>query len=245
MISLCDDINMVKSAIEGLGGNRCIKGIMHLYLESYGVSYDFNQFYIQYCDHIPTALLHRYNTQVYVIASVSCDRDELLPFLKGFAGCQVIAAGFNFSDFVGAEECCVMSKFGEKIADLSSDIRECTDAKLISELVCANENKDKRTDFFLNTAHQLRYNKLKVKCYYKQDIPVCVASSTILSPDSSVLTFVYTNEYFRGNGYMKKLLANICDNHCKEYLLLCEKHNLPFYEKCGFKLNSRVLKFSL
>lgn len=245
MIRLCNDIKPISDALKSIEGNKAVKEIIKLYLVSYGVSYDFNQFYIQYSNDVPTSLIHRYNNHVYVIATGDSDKEELLHYLKGFEECQVIADGLDKSDLSRADECYVMTKYGESCGVLIPEISDCTDAKTISELVCKNDSSEKKMDFFLNTAHQLRHSVINLKCYYLMSIPVCAVASTNINADVSVLTFVYTDEYFRGNGYMKKLLSGVCVEPCKEYSLLCEKYNVEFYKKCGFKLKDTLLKFSL
>lgn len=244
MIGLCNNAQQVYNSLEVLPGSECLKEIMKLYLESYGVSFDFNQFYIQYEDGLPTALFHRYNCQVNIIASDKSDKGELVPFIKSFSGCSVIADGLDVSDFDNGDYCLVMSKYGEISSEHFTDIRSCTDAKVIAELVCGDD-KEKMTDFFLNTAHQLRHSKLRIECMYVLGNLVCAVGASDLSYDISALTFVYTDEYFRGNGYMKRLLSHVCENPRKKYVLLCEKHNAQFYKKCGFMQIKALLKFDL
>lgn len=245
MISLCNNIQTVSSALQSIGGNKAVNELIRIYLDSYGVSYDFNQFYIQYSNDVPTSLIHRYNNQVCLITSLESDKEELLLYLKGFKECQIIADGLDKSDYSCSDECYVMTKYGKSCDVLIPEISDCTDAKIISELVCKNDSSEKKMDFFLNTAHQLRHNVINIKCYCLMKTPVCAVASTNINADVSVLTFVYTDEYFRGNGYMRKLLLHVCDNPFKKYLLLCEKHNVDFYKKSGFKQEDTLLKFNM
>ena len=245
MISLCNDTFTVTEALETQTGCDCLKEIIKLYLESYGTEYDFNQFYVQYNDNrIPTAVLHRYNTKLHLIC-VDADFEELLPFVCGFYDTELITNADLSSYLTSYVDCLVMSKKGEESDVLSSYICDYTDAKAVAELVCKKDSAEIKTDFFLNTALQLRRGKLIIEACLVNDRLASVASATNLSEDLSVLTFVYTDEYFRGNGYMKKLLFRMCSSPEKKYMLLCEKHNVKFYEKCGFTQQQKLYKFSL
>ena len=74
MITLSNDKVKITKALEAVQGSVYIKETVRLYLEAYGTDYDFSQFYIQYSDaenSESTAVIYRYNTQVYALTDPS------------------------------------------------------------------------------------------------------------------------------------------------------------------------------
>lgn len=246
MIYLCSDNNKVQEVINKGIGTACIRNIINLYLLSYGIDYDFAQFYIQesYEGSTATALLFRYNQTVYLVSDSDCDTEELIAFIQGFTDVTLISDR-TFPIETKGEICAVMNKQGEKTDVQYSDVKSCNEPKAVAALVCENMPENRRTDFFLNTAYQMRHGLLSVFSYIKDSALVSVASVFKSDTKEAVIPFVYTGEYFRGNGYSKAVLDVLCSDSDVSYQLLCEEHNVIFYEKCGFSRVSTWYKYCL
>lgn len=242
MIFLSNDKIAIRNALNTIDGSAFIREIIRLYLEAYGVDYDFAQFFLQVSDSEEgvTAVVFRYNMFVYALTGKEFDFNEIMPFLGGFSGCSVIADRIFEDSFDNSKVCYIFSKYGNK-KTLPENIRLVNDAKSISSLVAKDYDEEARMDFYLNTSHQLRHSLLRVAGYFCEDKMVSTASTSDLSGKYSVITFVYTDEYFRGNGASSKVLSFLCEDESKEYLLMCEEHNIGFYEKCGFDQVSTCL----
>lgn len=250
MIYLCSDRDKVQQVIARKFGCACIRNTIELYFLSYGVTFDFAQFYIQCSDvnNTDTALVCRYNQTLYCIADSPCDYTELTSFLCGFSDVTLICEDslpllIPFAD--KRETGAVMSRKGSIQPVQNPCVITCNEAKTICNLVSEDMTESRKTDFFLNTAHQLRHKLLSVYgCFIGSEL-VSVASVFDNKRGEAVIPFVYTGKHFRGNGYSQKVLQILCSNPQITYELLCEEHNIRFYEKCGFTQVSLWVKYSL
>ncbi len=250
MIYLCEDKEKVQEVIAKKFGLSCIRNTIELYLLSYGVVFDFAQFYIQHSQdsNIDTALVCRYNQTVYCIEDSNSDYTELTSFLCGFSDVTLICDDSlpTLTDFADNRKIgSVMSKKGEVPSVQNSCVHLSNEPKPICNLVSEDMSEEKKIDFFLNTAHQLRHGFLSVYAYFEASSPVSVASVYENDKEEAVIPFVYTGKYFRGNGYSQQVLQALCGNPQVTYELLCEEHNIKFYEKCGFTHVSDWVKYSL
>lgn len=245
MIYLCCDNANVHTVIDKKFGCDCIRNIIDLYFRSYGTAFDFAQFYIQKSteNNCETAIILRYNQTVYLASDSNCDIEELSDFLSGFNDIDLIS-DVPLALSRSGSICAVMSKNGVADSVQNSDVVLYNELKAVSDLVCEGMSEQKKTDFYLNTSHQVRHSLLLVYAYLKDSAPVSVAS-VFLSDSSAVIPFVYTGEYFRGNGYSREVLSALCSNSQIAYQLLCEEHNIKFYEKCGFVQVESWMKYSL
>lgn len=247
MISLCKDKECITDALAKVNGSVFIRENIRLYLEAYGTDYEFSQLYLQYndCDITAvTSIVLRYNNLVYVLSDESADINELFAFVCGFADADVFADEILKSSFSDYDICYTFSKNGETVTALP-DIKIVESAKIVSDLVTKDYDEQLKLDFFLNTAHQIRHGILKVYGYYLENQLAAVVSASDVCNDLVVITFVYTDSHFRGNGLASHLLSNVCCDAAKKYILLCEEHNVKFYEKCGFNQLERCVKFKL
>ncbi len=245
MIYLSNDTKEVFSVLRMNFGNTAIRNIVELYLSSYGTQFDFAQFYIQTNDNSnTTALIFRYNQTVYCLSDVGCDISELSGFLRGFTDTEVISDALLDADIL-EQECAVMSTKGRANSVPDINVSLCTEPKLVASLVCEGFGISKETDFFLNTAHQMRHNLLSVYGLIRDNKPVSVASVFENENKEAVIPFVYTSQYFRGNGFSAAVLITLCSNEQVTYRLLCENHNVEFYKKCGFTKESTWYKYLL
>lgn len=251
MISLTKDSSLISFALLVCGGSDYIKNTVKLYLNSYGTEYDFAEYYIQTEDdnNEITSVIFRYNQTIYCAVGYSTDYLELSDFLNTFSDCEIISDSIilflrdNLSDF---EVYTIMSKAGELSEHTYCDgVKVYENTQKIAELVTRDLHKDKQTDFFLNTSHQLRHGQIQVYAYMVDSEPVSVAAVSLNDTDIAVIPFVYTSEHFRGNGYSKKVLTAVCSDKSREYQLLCQEHNIKFYEKCGFSQIEHCFKYRM
>ena len=244
MIALCNDYELIKSVLDNHKPDFINENI-RLYLESYGCSYDFQEFFLQ--KNIEsgeiTAVVMRYNDQIYVSTSDTCESSEIYSFIAGFSHCYVISDNSLSQQMLGAEKCYVMSRFGENLKEENPGVKLTTDSKVISDLIGEYLPKQERMDYFLNLSHQIRHGKVQVYACDIDNKPVSAVIKSVSSP--CIITGVYTSKYFRGNGYAGKILKEVCNSSDCEYILLCEEHNVEFYRKCGFAVVEPCFRFRL
>lgn len=249
MISLTQNQELILSVLEDFSSDGFIKGSIRMYLASYGVEYDFSQYYVQYSDdsNLPVSLILRYNQSIYTLVGENADISELSSFLRGFSDyelfsyCHIFSADATLSRIL---VCYEMAKAGDG-SFASVPVQRVSDVSLIAELVTSDLSSEKRVDFFLNTSHMLRHNTLNAFGYSVDGDMAAVAAVSAEFEVVSVIPFVHTKEYFRGNGYGKQLLLSMCNNPDIRYCLICEEHNIPFYEKSGFIKQKEIFKYSL
>lgn len=239
MIYICCDDEIIEELLSKNFGCDAIRYTILLNFRSYGTSFDFAQYYVQFSSeyNTETALIMRYNQTVYVLTTSECDTSELSSFVCGFADSELIYDGLAGSlqlPYKSINKGAVMCRVG-----FSSDVQNpavvsINEPKVVANLVCENMSESKKTDFFLNTAHQMRHNHLRVYGVMSDNELVSSASVFAVDKEYSLIHFVYTGEYFRGNGYSRQILQAICSDISVNYFLLCEDHNIKFYEKCGF-----------
>lgn len=250
MIYLCSDKDKVQSVINKSFGCACIRNTILLYIKSYGAQFEFAQFYIQCTQDrsTDTALMLRYNQTVYCITEDSADLPELMSFLMGFTETTLISDRIihnHTNESLVFESGAVMNKSGVIQNVQNPHVLLCSEPKPVCSLVSEDMPEHEKTDFYLNTAHQMRHGQLSVYAYYDGSAPVSVASLFHNSTGEAVIPFVYTGKYFRGNGYSKQILSAVCSDAKITYQLLCEAHNIEFYKKCGFTQVSQWVKYSL
>lgn len=247
MISLCTEYAEILSALNKQIGAEYICEYIRLFLESYGVDYNFQEFYLQFDEDFKkiTSVILRYNNQIFVSVTQEADLLELCAFLSGFAQCTVIADKYLGAYFPECDTCYIMSKNGSDADKITDDIRNSDNHKEIATLVTASMTQDKKADYLLNLSHQLRHKKVCAYVCYVDHKPVSAVVMSTLAQNSQIITTVYTHEYFRGNGYAKRILDNVCCGNSNKYILLCEEHNLKFYEKSGFSLADTCVRFRL
>lgn len=246
MISLCNKRDTLLLALESATGCRYIREVIKLYLYSYGTQYDFVQFYVQTDDALRlTAVILRYNTFLYVSTNSNADKEELTDFIRSFSDSEVLCDKCLIEHLPSAQECFVFERMGTGCSVLSDNVTATDDARFATDLIGESMSGSKAEDLFLNTSHQIRHGTLKFYLYCENSQPASVVGVSVFSSDVSIIPFVYTGEYFRGNGYSKVLLASVCQREDKTYQLVCEEHNIKFYEKCGFSLIDTCLKILL
>lgn len=247
MISLCKDKHLINSALSSIQGSVFIADNIRLYLDSYGTEYEFIQFYLQYSDEDSniTAAVMRYNNQVYAIVDNTANLDELAAFISGLEDCSVFADEVLKLYFNDYKTCYTFCREGAEPNDIPENINIEESAKCVVDLVAQDYDEESRLDFFLNTAHQMRHNLISVYGYYAENKLASVVSVSKSYDGVREITFVYTDEYFRGNGIAAKLLSAACCDVNDKYILLCEEHNVKFYEKCGFSQLSSCIEFHL
>ena len=247
MISLCSDSELIYSVLNDFGNSKYIREYIKLYLDSYGTEFDFQDLFLQKDTETGncTAVVLRYNSQIFALVSDDSDLQELFPFLSGFSQCTVVADKILKPYFSNSDVCCEMLRRGVVPVESSPQIKESNAPKEIADLVGESLSKDEKTDYYLNLSHQLRHNRVSAYACYLSNKPVSAVILSNTSQSTHLITTVYTKEYFRGNGYAKRILEHICCDPLIKYILLCEEHNLNFYNNCGFSVADTYIRFRL
>ncbi len=247
MISLCSDCDLIFSVLNNSGNSGYIREYIRLYLDSYGTEYDFQDLFLQKNTEsaIFTAVILRYNSQIFISASDTADVQEIVSFISGFMQCTVVADKILKPFFSESDVCYEMLRSDKAPVGVFPQIKESHSLKEIADLVGESLSNDEKIDFYLNSSHQLRHNKISAYAYYINNDPVSIVIISEVLQNMHLITTVYTQEHFRGNGYAMQILKQICCDPLKIYILLCEEHNLDFYIKCGFSVADTCIRFRL
>ncbi|MDO5124391.1 MAG: GNAT family N-acetyltransferase [Eubacteriales bacterium] len=238
MITFCKDKRAIIKALNSLESSDYLKAVVNLYLEAYGAKYSFCEFFIEYKENIAVALILRYNSFLYCITDEKADLSELSMWISGFENSQVYVDRLALAQGIsGVYETCYELKFknnGERNFPSScKTLEESFELKNCAKLVCRGKSIDITDEFYLDLSHMVRHGNLSVFGIYHGDTAVSVAGVS-LGSEIAVINFLITDEYFRGNGFARQLLHDICNVDTREYLLLSSESNLDFYSKCGF-----------
>ncbi len=234
MISRCSDKSRVMSGALTLEASEYLKGIILMYLNSYGTEYDFCEFYLQ-TDNIGivTAVSLRYNTFLYCNIGDKADREELSLWLGGFESVTAFV-NFQFSP-EHSEKCVLMHKCGSTVTDKNRvvNISSSADIMRISRMVNEGLSEDVANEYFLDLTYLLRHGSAEIKGMFSEGeiISFLMVSRPILG--KSVINLVYTREDFRGNGYSSAVIDGALSEDV-DYYLICTESLQCFYERNGF-----------
>ncbi len=244
MISLCKDYNILHNSLLELNASDYLKHLILMYLKAYGAEYNFAEFYIESVSgNRATAVILRYNSFVYCAASQNADIYELSHWLNGFADTTV------YSDIPlslkGYEALFEMSKVGARQGESEVVLLSKPEHfKEISNLINKDAEISVKNEFFLDISHLYRHDNLDIFGFFKDNKLLSFAAAS-KDEKISVISFVFTEEYFRGNGFSQKVLAKLCSDSNIEYRLFCKEDNVKFYEKCGFAIAGDCCKYNL
>jgi len=156
MVALICDRESLINAVDSIDSTNIISKYILLYLNSYGTGYDFLQSYVQIdLNRNVTAVILRYNTQVYVLADSKSASEELSSFLYGFSGCEIFINNDIISSASDKQRCYIMSRKGSFYNNASDNIKPTDSVKSATMLLSKDFSEERKTDFFLNTSHQL------------------------------------------------------------------------------------------
>ncbi|MCM1114445.1 MAG: GNAT family N-acetyltransferase [Clostridium sp.] len=202
-------------------------------LKSYGTSYDFASFYVQYIDSHITAVLSKLDNDFTVSYTDDADINEIWEFVN-VIGYNSVLCDYNFSTdgaFDWGDIMVTKSK-----TEIFIPYTELDEFPKLMDLF--NYNDYDAADFeswYVDISHRVRHNTAKAYTLKVNDEIISSGIFSSIYNNDAVLTAVQTEPQFRRMGYGSALVsAMIGDIKGKVYLMREHNKNEEFYKKLGF-----------
>ena len=217
----------------------CVKNIyackIACLLESYGLQYDFAEFWIQYENDIPVTAISRFYGDMTVYATDKTDFDELKSFfmITGFS--SVLCEREIFPDSYSG---IVMEKISENAdakAEVNPNLSEVY--RLLESCKSNNFEVPSYKDFILDMSHKTRHETALCVGIREGEKLVSTAMSVAQSRTCAVIGAVATDKNYRNSGYGSQCVKALCHllNGRKIFIMRDERENEDFYKSMGFE----------
>ena len=217
----------------------CVKNIyackIACLLESYGLQYDFAEFWIQYENDIPVTAISRFYGDMTVYATDKTDFDELKEFfmITGFS--SVLCEREIFPDSYSG---IVMEKISENAdakAEVNPNLSEVY--RLLESCKSNNFEVPSYKDFILDMSHKTRHETALCVGIREGEKLVSTAMTVAQSRTCAVIGAVATDKNYRNSGYGSQCVKALCHllNGRKIFIMRDERENEDFYKSMGFE----------
>ena len=204
-------------------------------LESYGLKYDFAEFWVQYVNNEPVTAISKFYGDMTVYATAQTDFDELKEFLiiTGFS--SVICEKEIFSDSYSG---IVMEKISENTnakAEVNPDLNEVY--SLLESCKSDTFEVPEYEDFILDMSHKIRHETALCVGVREGEKLIATAMTVAQSKTCAVIGAVATDRNYRKSGYGSKCVNALCHllNGRKIFIMRDERENEDFYKSMGFE----------
>lgn len=204
-------------------------------LESYGLQYDFAEFWIQYENDMPVTAISKFYGDMTVYATAQTDFDELKEFfmITGFS--SVLCEREIFPDSYSG---IVMEKISEN-ADVKAEVNPNLSEvyRLLESCKSDNFEVPSYKDFILDMSHKIRHETALCVGVREGEKLVATAMTVAQSETCAIIGAVATDENYRYSGYGKKCVQALCHllNGRKIFIMRDESENECFYKSMGFE----------
>lgn len=204
-------------------------------LDSYGLAYDFAEFWVQYAGHEPVTAISKFYGDVTVQITNKTDFDELKEFLiiTGFS--SLLSEREIFSDsFSGI----VMSKSHLKTgvtAETNPDLNEIY--RLLESCKSSSFEVPDYEDFILDMSHKLRHGTALCVGVRENGKYIATAMTVAQSKTCAIIGAVAVDKNYRHSGHGSVCVNALC-NLLKDrqiFIMRDEKENEKFYKSLGFE----------
>ena len=204
-------------------------------LESYGLKYDFAEFWVQYENDIPVTAISKFYGDMTVCATEKTDFDELKEFLLITGFSSVISEKEIFSD---SYKGIVMEKISENqniTAEINPDLNEVY--RLLQSCKSDTFEVPCYEDFILDMSHKIRHKMALCVGVREGEKLIATAMTVAQSETCAVIGAVATDRDYRKSGYGKKCVQALCRllNGRKIFIMRDESENECFYKSMGFE----------
>ena len=204
-------------------------------LESYGLQYDFAEFWIQYENDMPVTAISKFYGDMTVYATDKTDFDELKEFfmITGFS--SVLCEKEIFPDSYSG---IVMEKISEN-ADVKAEVNPNLSEvyRLLESCKSDNFEVPSYKDFILDMSHKIRHNTALCVGVREGEKLIATAMTVAQSKTCAIIGAVATDKDYRKLGYGKKCVNALCHllNGRKIFIMRDESENEDFYKSMGFE----------
>lgn len=203
--------------------------------ESYGLKYDFAQFWLQYYDNEPVTVISKFYGDMTVYATDDTDFDELKEFfmITGFA--SVISEKEIFPDSYSG---IIMQKIslGKDIkTEINPDLNEVY--RLLKSCGSDTFEVPEYEDFILDMSHKIRHKTALCVGIREGEKLVSTAMTLAQSKNCAVIGAAATDKNYRNSGYGGKCVQALCKLLYDRdiFIMRDENENESFYKSLGFE----------
>lgn len=232
MLKLCEDI----AELDFLPSDPYAARISALAL-TYGFSYDFALFWVQYVNGAPVAAVSRIDGCMSICCFGNADYEELSEFVNtvGFA---VLSCREETMSKLGfeASKASYIVKYNAVSPKKENGILWDYDKKAVYELLCdCGFEMGDYGSFLADFCSKLNKGAAKLAAVADERLDAC-ASALFVGQKSVLLGAVATRPQARGKGYASEVVRALANRfEGKEVFLFCRNDSLlGFYEKIGF-----------
>ena len=204
-------------------------------LESYGLQYDFAEFWIQYENDMPVTAISKFYGDMTVYATDKTDFDELKEFfmITGFS--SVLCEREIFPDSYSG---IVMEKISEN-ADVKAEVNPNLSEvyRLLESCKSDNFEVPSYKDFILDMSHKIRHETALCVGVREGEKLVATAMTVAQSETCAIIGAVATDKNYRYSGYGSQCVKALCHflNGRKIFIMRDESENECFYKSMGFE----------
>ena len=204
-------------------------------LESYGLKYDFTEFWVQYENNEPVTAISKFYGDITVCETEKTDFDELKEFLLITGFSSVISEKEIFSD---SYKGIVMEKISENqniTAEINPDLNEVY--RLLQSCKSDTFEVPCYEDFILDMSHKIRHETALCVGVREGEKLIATAVTVAQSEMCAVIGAVATDKNYRHSGYGTKCVNALCNllNGRKIFIMRDERENEDFYKSMGFE----------
>ncbi len=238
---------MIRFIDNNLNGLRTLCAVPSIYtcrimclLDSYGIGYDFVQFWVQYTENNQsTSAIVKDSGNVTLYLTEQSDLVELTEFL------QVIGFASVLCDRALPLQCSVESGIimtkTEPTEQQSYRSKPTDDLKSVHRLLQTCQNDDFAVpgyeDFLLDISHKLRHQTAQCVALTVHDKPVATAMTVAQSKSSAIIGAVATHPQYRRQGLGADCVLHLCEllDDRTVFIMRSPTRNEAFYQKLGFE----------
>ena len=204
-------------------------------LDSYGLKYDFAEFWLQYENNEPVTAISKFYGDMTVCTTEKTDFDELKEFLLITGFSSVIS---EKEIFYGSYKGIVMEKVAESqdiTVEINPDLNEVY--RLLESCKSNNFEVPEYEDFILDMSHKIRHKTALCVGVREDEKLISTAMTVAQSETCAIIGAVSTDENYRHSGYGGKCVKTLCGlmNGRKIFIMRDEFENENFYKSMGFE----------
>ncbi len=204
-------------------------------LESYGLQYDFAEFWIQYENDMPVTAISKFYGDMTVYATAQTDFDELKEFLEMTGFTSVLCEKEIFKDSYSGIIMEKISANTDVTAEINPDLNEVY--RLLESCKSDKFEVPGCEDFILDMSHKIRHNTALCVGIREGEKLIATAMTVAQSKTCAIIGAVATDKNYRHSGYGSQCVNALCHllNGRKIFIMRDESENECFYKSMGFE----------
>ncbi len=204
-------------------------------LESYGLQYDFAEFWVQYENDMPVTAVSKFYGDMTVYATAQTNFDELKEFLMitGFSGilCEREIFPDSYSGIVMEK----ISANQDFKAEVNPNLNEVY--RLLQSCKSDTFEVPYYEDFILDMSHKIRHETALCMGIREGEKLIATAMTVAQSETCAIIGAVATDKNYRYSGYGSQCVNALCHllSDRKIFIMRDELENENFYKSMGFE----------